>query len=151
MLDAMLQHIRAKGRLNIWGFLKHIRTQRNFLVQVSGISKLLFSSSSLPEGLQSSMLEYRPISFAPNMHYYVLISLLLPVLITNVIKIIFQTEEQYIFIHDALLEAIQSGDTNIPGAGTSRYIRMLQASDNSQEKPQPWYLLNHQYKVHYYT
>ncbi|KAK8381218.1 hypothetical protein O3P69_008230 [Scylla paramamosain] len=90
VLDAMLQHIRAKGRLNIWGFLKHIRTQRNFLVQ---------------------------------------------------------TEEQYIFIHDALLEAIQSGDTNIPSGGVSRYIRMLQAPDNSQEKPQSWYLLSHQYKL----
>lgn len=63
------------------------------------------------------------------------------------LPIFFQTEEQYIFIHDALLEAIQSGDTNIPSAGVSRYIRMLQAPDNSQEKPQPWYLLSHQYKV----
>ncbi|XP_064093654.1 tyrosine-protein phosphatase 99A-like isoform X2 [Macrobrachium nipponense] len=90
VLDAMLQQIRVKGRLNIWGFLKHIRTQRNFLVQ---------------------------------------------------------TEEQYIFIHDALLEAIQSGDTNIPRAGLSRYIRMLQAPGGSQEKPQPWYLLNHQFKL----
>lgn len=58
-----------------------------------------------------------------------------------------QTEEQYIFIHDALLEAIQSGDTNIPRAGLSRYIRMLQAPGGSQEKPQPWYLLSHQFKV----
>lgn len=107
----------------------------------------VFNIMPIPDGLPS-VLDYRPVSFAPSIHYYVLISLYLPDFVTNVIKIIFQTEEQYIFIHDALLEAIQSGDTNIPSAGTSRYIRMLQAPDNSQEKPQPWYLLNHQYKVH---
>ncbi|KAF0312846.1 Tyrosine-protein phosphatase 99A [Amphibalanus amphitrite] len=85
VLDSMMKMIRAKGELNVFGFLKYIRTQRNFLVQ---------------------------------------------------------TEEQYIFLHDALLEAIESGETDIHRTFLRRYLHNLQTTE---QDIYPWYSLDRQF------
>ena len=85
-----MRQIEARGDLNIFSFLKHIRNQRNHLVQ---------------------------------------------------------TEEQYMFIHDALAEAIESGETHISKGSLPRYIHGLQCIDVTDEKNHPGKVLEKQYKV----
>ncbi|XP_048512163.1 tyrosine-protein phosphatase 99A-like isoform X2 [Athalia rosae] len=88
VIDAMLKQAKSKGEINVFGFLKHIRTQRNFLVQ---------------------------------------------------------TEEQYIFIHDALQEAIESGETNIEVNSLLQHVRDMLCPTNN--KNDPWNSLEAQYKL----
>lgn len=84
----MLKQAKCKNEVNVFGFLKHIRTQRNFLVQ---------------------------------------------------------TEEQYVFIHHALQEAIESGETNIEANNLLEYVQDMLNPNNSNIEA--WNNLEAQYKV----
>ncbi|KAK0083318.1 hypothetical protein PV326_006773, partial [Microctonus aethiopoides] len=88
VIDAMLKQAKSKGEINVFGFLKHIRTQRYSLVQ---------------------------------------------------------TEEQYIFIHDALQEAIESGETNIPIDNLLEHVQNMLAPTNT--KTDPWNNIEAQYNL----
>ena len=62
---------------------------------------------------------------------------------------IVQTEEQYIFIHDALVEAIEAGETHITRSCLPKYIHSLQCIDVTDDKAIPHKILEKQFKVQF--
>ncbi|XP_030828388.1 tyrosine-protein phosphatase 99A isoform X1 [Strongylocentrotus purpuratus] len=72
VIDTMLKQMQAEEKVNVFGFLKRIRTQRNYLVQ---------------------------------------------------------TEEQYVFIHDVLLEWLRAGNTVVKSTELRQYVDRMTLPD----------------------
>ncbi|XP_037086729.1 tyrosine-protein phosphatase 99A-like [Pollicipes pollicipes] len=72
VLDAMMSMLRLRSAVNVFGFLKHIGTQRGSVVP---------------------------------------------------------TEEQYVFVHDALLEALEAGETDVPASRLGECLHRLRSCD----------------------
>ena len=60
-----------------------------------------------------------------------------------------QTEDQYVFIHDAVLEAIQSGNTEIPARGLYAHVHRM--SERPADSVGGATGIQMEYRVCYYT
>ena len=58
-----------------------------------------------------------------------------------------QTEEQYAFIHDALVEAIEAGETHVTRSFLPKYLHSLQCIDITDDRSNPHKVLEKQFKV----
>lgn len=102
VIDSMLKQINAEGTVNIMGFLKHIRTQRNYLVQTEVASTYSDDSTYSSD---TEIYPYRSSNWP------------------NSSDILFQ--EQYVFIHNVLVEAIRSKETQVSANHIHTYVSDL--------------------------
>ncbi len=116
VLDSMLKQVKAQGTVNIMGFLKHIRTQRNYLVQTEVSEQQLKS-------LKVFIMLYKEKWLLFNQSLVLLRIWTQVSFSTSVVMVPLQ--EQYIFTHDALVEAILSQETEVPSSHIHQYVNNL--------------------------
>ena len=111
VMDSQLQRIEQEKTLDIYNYVMHIRSQRNFMVQTE-----VCQSPQSQDGLLGA--RFLLVMLTP---LYLSLSLSL--------SLFHHWQAQYVFVHDAILEATTFPDTEVSTSGIRRYMQELGIKD----------------------
>lgn len=114
-IDVELQRARREGVVDPFNFILKMRDQRNQMVQTE-VQKYKYNFTTSKMRIKINSSQIRGVS-----------------LNQSVIQSVIITQAQYVFLHDAILEGLTSGDTETPVEILSARMKELEQVDHDGE------------------